>query len=129
MKLYLFACATSIDTDELLRELRSENGDIIKAISLPCSGKIDVLYLAKAFETGADAAAVITCPEGDCRYLEGNLRAARRAEAVDGLLDEIGIGKGRIAVMRMTDEGMERLAGDIRSFIATIEATAAAEPK
>jgi len=120
MKLYLFCCATSIDTDELMRACRFDNGDTVKAISLPCSGKIDVLYLAKAFETGADGVAVITCKQGECRYLEGNLRARNRAEAVDSLLDEIGIGRGRVEVISMTDGGTERVVRDVHAFLDRI---------
>ena len=48
---------------------------MLKTISLPCSGKVDIPYLLKAFETGADGVAIVTCQKNECRHFEGNLRA------------------------------------------------------
>ena len=121
LKLYIFCCSTSIDTDELSHICGEFNGDTLKVISLPCSGKVDVLYLIKAFETGADGVVVVTCKEGECSYLEGNLRARKRAEAVDSLLEEIGLGRGRMAVIEMKDGGQEQLIREIKDFLSEIK--------
>lgn len=91
-------------------------GDELKAISLPCSGKVDVLYLVKAFETGADAVAIVMCKQNECRNLEGNIRARKRAEAVDSLLEEVGMGRGRMAVIQLKDAGVEKLIDEIEEF-------------
>ena len=64
----------------------SQQAKEIKVISMPCSGKLDILYLTKAFDTGADGAAIMICKEGECRYMEGNMRARKRAQAIDELL-------------------------------------------
>lgn len=109
-KIYLFYCATSCDQEELMRSYSRQTGEI-KAIPLPCSGKLDILYLTKAFETGADGAVIMMCKEGECRYMEGNLRSRKRAQAVDELMQEAGLGKGRIRVIQIDDEGM---AGAVR---------------
>ena len=101
-------CCSEMDNDEL------------KIISLPCSGKIDVLYLIKAFETGADGVVVVTCRKGECRYLEGNLRAQKRAEAVDALLEEIGLSRGRMAVIQLKEGGTNQLIREIEDFRAKI---------
>jgi coenzyme F420-reducing hydrogenase delta subunit len=99
-----------------------EPGVELTAVLLPCSGKIDILYLTKAFETGADGVAVVMCPEGECRYLEGNLRARKRAEAVDALLEEIGLGKGRVAVIQMKDGGAGQAVQELADFLARVKA-------
>ena len=59
----------------------------IKIVKLPCTGKIDVLYLLKAFEDGADGVFVAGCMEGDCHYLTGNLRARKRVDYVKKIKD------------------------------------------
>ena len=74
----------------------------IKIIKLPCTGKIDVLYLLKAFESGADGVYVAGCMEGDCHYLTGNLRARKRVEYAQRLLDEVGVGGERLAMYNMS---------------------------
>lgn len=109
-KIYLFYCATSCDQEELMRSYSRQTGEI-KAIPLPCSGKLDILYLTKAFDTGADGAVIMMCKEGECRYMEGNLRSRKRAQAVDELLQEAGLGKGRVKVIQIDEEGM---AGAVR---------------
>jgi coenzyme F420-reducing hydrogenase delta subunit len=101
LKIYLFYCSNSLDAREL-SQCRDELKDHhLKEISLPCSGKLDIPYLVKAFETGADGVLIITCEIGQCRHLEGNMRAEKRSEAVNSLLEEIGAGTGRIAVIHV----------------------------
>lgn len=58
---------------------------------VPCSGKVDPRYFLKAFEAGAHTVCVLACPTGDCKLLQGNLRAIRRVELVRELLCEAGI--------------------------------------
>jgi coenzyme F420-reducing hydrogenase delta subunit len=114
-KIYLFHCATSYDQAELMRSLSRQIKEI-KVISLPCSGKLDILYLTKAFDTGAEAAAIMICKEGECRYMEGNMRAKKRAQAIDELLEEAGLGKGRIKVIQMDDEGIAGAIHKLEDF-------------
>lgn len=121
LKVYLFYCSSSFDMAEPVLRY-SEYEDELKAIPLPCSGKMDILYLTKAFETGADGVAIITCKQGECRYLEGDLRARKRAEAVDALLEETGLGKGRIVIIQMKDGRIEQVFREVEGFLAKIKA-------
>lgn len=115
VKINLFCCSTSFDPLELAQGSNG-NGDELRIIPLSCSGKIDILYLTKAFETGADGVVVITCKKGECQFLEGNLRAEKRVAAVDALLEEIGLGKGRMVMMQMGDGGIEQLKKEVEAF-------------
>ena len=90
--------------------------DELTTISLPCSGKIDIPYMGKAFETGADGVVLITCPEGQCHNLEGNMRAQKRTQAVDSLLEEVGLGKGRIIAVQLKDDNTEQVMEEVDKF-------------
>jgi len=68
----------------------------IKNISLPCSSMNRDFILLKAFEAGADAVVVLACPEGSCRYVDGNLRAQKRVGRVKKILDDIGLDGRRL---------------------------------
>jgi F420-non-reducing hydrogenase iron-sulfur subunit len=68
----------------------------VRIVRLPCTGKTDTLYLLRAFEDGIDAVMVVGCKKGMCHYLEGNYNAERRVLYVKKLLDEIGVGGGRL---------------------------------
>jgi F420-non-reducing hydrogenase iron-sulfur subunit len=63
----------------------------IKIIRVPCTGKVDVLHMLRAFEKGADGVYVVGCLEGDCHFNNGNFRARKRVEQAQKLLDTIGI--------------------------------------
>ena len=117
LKMYVFYCSNGIEPEQMAGGLGKLDGVTVKTISLPCSGKIDVPYLVKAFETGADGAVIVTCKQNECQHLEGNLRANKRAEAVESLLEEIGMGKGRMAVVMLKEGGVEQAIGEIRDFI------------
>jgi F420-non-reducing hydrogenase iron-sulfur subunit len=97
--IHLFYCASSM-TEAEIQGLHARLGtEGLRTLGLPCSGKATIPYLLKAFEKGAEAVVLCTCPVSQCKHLEGNLRASKRAEAVEGVLDEIGYGKGRIVVV------------------------------
>lgn len=118
-KVFIFCCATSYEQADITREA-SQPGIDTKVISIPCSGKLDILYLTKAFETGADGVVVMICKEGDCRYLEGNMRAKKRVEAVEKLLEETGLGQGRITFIQLKDDGITQTVGELKSFFRRI---------
>ena len=82
--------------------MRLEYPISIKVIELPCSGKLDVKYVLRAFEDGADGVMVAGWLEGDCHYLEGNLNARRRVEYIQGLLTEIGLEGRRIQMINLS---------------------------
>lgn len=88
--------------------------DELTLVSLPCSGKANLLYLLKPFEKGSAGVILVTCSEGNCKFLEGNLRAQKRSEAVDAILEETGLGKGRMRIVRQTgDSGVEQLISEV----------------
>ena len=74
----------------------------IRIIKIPCTGKIDILYLLKTFEDGADGVYVAGCMEGDCHYLTGNLRARKRVDYVKKILDDVGVGGDRLQMYNMS---------------------------
>ena len=120
LKIYLFYCSNSLHAKEL-SQCRDELKDHqLKVIALPCSGKVDIPYLVKAFETGADGVVIVTCELGQCRHLEGNMRAEKRAEAVDSLLKEIGAETGCIATIHIKEGRIEHTISNIKNFCARI---------
>ena len=82
--------------------MRLEYPANIKIIRLPCSGKIDVMHLLRAFQKGADGVYVVGCLEGTCHYNVGNYRARERVEYVRMLLDEIGIEGDRVRMYNLS---------------------------
>lgn len=80
----------------------------IKIVRVPCTGKVDVLHILRAFEKGADGVYVVGCMEGDCHFNKGNFRARKRVEQAKGILDAIGIGGGRVAMYNLSSSEAPR---------------------
>ena len=74
----------------------------VRVVRLLCTGKADPIFFLKAFEGGADGVFVAGCMEGNCHFLEGNLRAKKRVQYAKGLLDEIGLGGERLEMFNMS---------------------------
>ena len=99
LKTCVFYCSNNLDAGRVAGSWGDLGGDTVKTIGLPCSGKVDVPYLVKALETGMDGVVIVACKKKECRHFEGSLRAHKRAQAVESLLEEIGFGAGRMAVI------------------------------
>ncbi|MEW6040474.1 MAG: hydrogenase iron-sulfur subunit [Elusimicrobiota bacterium] len=63
----------------------------IKIIKVPCSCRMNPLFVLKAFENGADGVLFAGCHPGDCHYTEGNYYARRRFMVFKKLLEFAGI--------------------------------------
>jgi coenzyme F420-reducing hydrogenase delta subunit len=63
---------------------------------------VDILHLLRAFEKGADGVYVVGCMEGDCRFNQGNLRARKRVEQAQVILEAIGIGGDRVQMYNLS---------------------------
>lgn len=74
----------------------------IKIVRIPCTGKMDPLYILKAFELGIDGVYVAGCLEGNCHFLDGNIYAKKRVEYTKGLLEETGLGARRLEMYNMS---------------------------
>ncbi|MCX8036821.1 MAG: hydrogenase iron-sulfur subunit [Candidatus Sumerlaeia bacterium] len=68
----------------------------IRVIRVPCSARVDLLFILSAFQRGADGVLVSGCHPGDCHYLAGNLVARRRFALLKALLDEAGFETDRL---------------------------------
>jgi F420-non-reducing hydrogenase iron-sulfur subunit len=68
----------------------------IRVVRVPCSGRINPLFILAALQNGADGVLVSGCHPGDCHYLSGNLVARRRFNTIKDLLAYVGIEPGRV---------------------------------
>ena len=68
----------------------------VRVIRVPCSGRVDPLYIIKALQEGADGVLVSGCHPGDCHYISGNLVARRKFAMLKGFLEYLGIEPQRV---------------------------------
>ena len=93
----------------------------VKIVKVPCTGRVDIVFIMKAFENGADGVYLVGCLEGNCHFLTGNLKARKRMEYVKKLLDECGIGGERVAMYNMSSAQGQRFAEVAREMTEKIK--------
>ncbi len=69
----------------------------LRIIRVPCSGRVDPLFVLRALLNGADGVLVSGCHPRDCHYAAGNFYARRRLEVLKQFLPVLGIDGDRFA--------------------------------
>ena len=82
----------------------------IKVIKVPCTGRVDILTMLKAFEAGMDGVYLAGCLEGECHFLKGNLRAKKGVLYAKTLLQEVGIEPERLEMYNLSSAQGQRFA-------------------
>jgi coenzyme F420-reducing hydrogenase delta subunit len=93
----------------------------VKVIQVPCSGRVDILHLLRAFEDGADGVYVAGCLEGECHFLTGNLKAKRRVQYVKKALKELGIEPERVEMFNLSSGQGPRFAEIAREMVERVK--------
>lgn len=93
----------------------------VRIVKLPCSGRIDPLFLVKAFEQGADGVLVSGCHPGDCHYISGNYHARRRFTLLKSLLESVGIEPGRVNFSWVSAAEGEKFSKVVTEVIDTVK--------
>lgn len=75
---------------------RMEYPSSIIPVKVQCSGRIDPVFVLKAFRKGADGVFIGGCHPGECHYQEGNFKTRERVKLLKNLLDQFGIEKNRL---------------------------------
>ncbi len=95
----------------------------VRVIRVPCSGRINPLYVFKALQNGVDGVLVSGCHPGDCHYISGNLVARRKFALLKNFLEYLGIEPGRVQFSWVSaSEGgrfaelVEKVTADIRKL-------------
>ena len=94
----------------------------IKVIKVPCTGRVDVLTILKAFEAGMDGVYLAGCLEGECHFLKGNLRARKRVNYAKQLLKEVGIEPERLEMYNLSSAQGQRFAAIANEMAEKIRA-------
>lgn len=116
--LAVFYCRNVPESHEMARrDLEKKYGSSVKFFPVVCSGRMDMLHLMRALESFADAAYIITCPEGACRYFEGNKRAIKRVEKARSLIESIGLEGERIDVIVGSAKDPKTLEAQVSNLV------------
>ena len=94
----------------------------VRIIHAPCTGKIEMEHILEAFEKGIDGILVVGCLEGGCHFVEGNLRARKRADRICAVLDEIGLGSERLKMVNLSDSMASEFVQELHEIMKAARA-------
>ena len=92
----------------------------VKVIRVPCSCRVNPMFILRAFQRGADGVIIAGCHPGDCHYTSGNYFARRRMTLLFSMLDYMGIEKGRTRVEWISAAEGAKFSATMNEFVETI---------
>jgi F420-non-reducing hydrogenase iron-sulfur subunit len=93
----------------------------IRIIRVMCSGRVDPVFILRAFENGADGVLVCGCHINDCHYISGNLKAEKRVEKTKHLLKTIGINPDRLRLEWVSAGEGAKFSAVVTEFTNSLE--------
>lgn len=92
----------------------------IRIIQTPCTGRLEIDFFLKAFDSGADGIIVAGCEEGSCHFKEGNLIAKRRVNYAREMLKEIGLEAERLRMVNIGAAEARKFTDIIKDMVETV---------
>lgn len=92
----------------------------LRIIRVMCSGMVHPNLVIDALTKGADGVLILGCHPGDCHYLEGNLRAEGRKEAIELMLEDFGVEPERFRLEWVSASEGPRFAEVVREMTEAV---------
>lgn len=91
-----------------------------RIILVPCTGRVDAVHILTAFARGADGVMVAGCLKDGCHYIDGNIKAERRVNAMKDALAVEGIDRGRVEMYFLSSGMPEKFVESVTEFTERI---------
>jgi len=88
----------------------------VRIVRVMCSGMVHPNLVMEALTKGADGVLICGCHPGDCHYLEGNLRAQSRAEAIKLMMQDFGLEEDRFRLEWVSASEGPKFAAVVKEF-------------
>lgn len=92
-----------------------------RCLRVPCAGRTNPQYILRAFQKGADAVLVTSCPPGKCHYPSGDYYAQHRFQLITEILQFMGMEKERIHVKWIDSKEGEDLNETVKCIAQKVE--------
>ena len=93
----------------------------VRIIRVMCSGRVEPTFVLKAFKEGADGVLICGCHPGDCHYMEGNYKIARRIPLLKKMLSQFGIEEERLRLEWVSAAEGDRFASIVNDMTKKVK--------
>lgn len=94
----------------------------IRIIRVPCSGRVNPLFIIKSLQQGADGVLVSGCHPGDCHYISGNYYARRRFALLKSVLEYVGVEPRRVHFSWVSAAEGQKFSQVVTDVVETVRA-------
>ena len=94
----------------------------VKVIRVPCSTRVEPVFILKAFRSGADGVLILGCHPGDCHYVEGNYKTMRRLPLLKKMLAQFGVEDARVRLDWVSASEGEKYARIVNDMTEAVRA-------
>ncbi len=92
----------------------------IRIVRVMCSGRVSPELILRSFRQGADGVLVLGCHIGDCHYISGNHRTAKRIPVLRKLLSYVGVEPERLGLDWVSASEADRFTQVVNEFTETV---------
>lgn len=92
----------------------------VNIIRVLCSGRVSPELILRTFREGADGVLVAGCHFGDCHFISGNHRTAKRIPILKKIMGYAGIEPERLRLEWVSASEGERFSEVVKEFTETI---------
>jgi len=93
----------------------------VRAIELPCTGRIDVTHILAAFERGADGVFVAGCTGDKCHFIEGTDYAKAAFKQAQGVVKAVGLEPERLQIVELAGDDAKVTEDAIAQVVETVK--------
>lgn len=93
----------------------------VRVIRVPCSGRVNPIFIMRCLQRGADGVLIAGCHPGDCHYSEGNYYARRRLLIFRSLLEYFGVDPRRMRLEWVSASEGKRFATLVEEMVKEIK--------
>ncbi|MDR2340232.1 MAG: hydrogenase iron-sulfur subunit [Deltaproteobacteria bacterium] len=120
-KVIAFCCQyCAYSAADMAGSMRLQYPAEVEIVLIPCTGRFDVILALRAFEKGADGVYVAGCLEGNCHFLDGNIRARKRVDYLKEGLASVGVEPGRVRMYNLSASQGPRFAEIAGEFVRDV---------
>ena len=94
----------------------------VKIIRVPCSCRVNPLFILRAFQRGADGVILCGCHPGDCHYSTGNYYCLLYTSLLFSMLDYLGIERERTRVEWISAAEGAKFSATMNEFCQSVAA-------
>ena len=121
IKIALFQCRWCLYSPEDQAWVDNDLPKNIHLVKVPCTGRIDPLFILNAVQGGADGVMISGCLPEKCHFKEGNLAARRQLAEFSSFLDYIGYEQARVRFVWLDLQDRGRIQQELAAFESALE--------